>query len=55
MNAAEFLRPEGWLKREDGPRYVQLRRRLLEGIESGVLPPKSSLPPERELAVTAEA
>lgn len=50
MSATDFLRPESWLKREDGPRYVQLRRRLVEGIESGVLPPKSSLPPERELA-----
>ena len=50
MSATDFLRPESWLNREDGPRYVQLRRRLVEGIASGVLPPKSSLPPERELA-----
>lgn len=50
MTVAEFLRPEAWLKRADGPRYVQLRRRLVEGIETGILPPRSSLPPERELA-----
>ena len=29
---------------------MQLKRRLEEGILSGVLPPNSSLPPERELA-----
>jgi len=50
MSAIEFLRPERWLGAGGGPRYVQLRRRLEEGIETGVLPPNSSLPPERELA-----
>lgn len=50
MNAIDFLRPDRWLEQSGGPRYVQLRRRLEEGIESGVLPPNSSLPPERELA-----
>lgn len=50
MSAVEFLRPERWLGEGGGPRYVQLRRRLEEGIETGVLLPNSSLPPERELA-----
>ena len=50
MNVSEFLRPEGWLNQSAGPRYVQLRRRLKEGIETGVLSPDSSLPPEREIA-----
>ncbi|MXQ07451.1 UTRA domain-containing protein [Alphaproteobacteria bacterium GH1-50] len=50
MTATEFLRPENWLGDSGGPRYVQLRRRLEQGIETGVLPPNSSLPPERELA-----
>ena len=50
MDVADFLRPEGWLSRGSGPRYVQLRRRLEEGIEDGILPPNSSLPPEREIA-----
>ena len=50
MTAAEFLRPEHWLGERGGPRYVQLRRRLEEGIETGILPANSSLPPERELA-----
>lgn len=50
MNVAEFLRPDGWLGPDRGPRYVQLRRRLEEGIGTGILPPNSSLPPEREIA-----
>ena len=50
MSVVEFLHPKGWLGESRGPRYVQLRRRLEEGISSGVLPPNSSLPPERELA-----
>ena len=50
MTVDEFLRPEGWMGQHGGPRYVQLRRRLEEGIETGVLPPNSSLPPEREIA-----
>ena len=45
-----FLAPEGWLDDSAGPRYVQLRRRIEEGIESGLLKADSSLPPERELA-----
>lgn len=54
MSAVEFLRPEGWLGETGGPRYVQLRQRLEAGIESGVLPPNSSLPPEREIAEITE-
>lgn len=50
MGVAEFLHPDGWLKPGAGPRYVQLRRRLEQAIETGVLPPNSSLPPERDIA-----
>ncbi|MEM9247605.1 MAG: GntR family transcriptional regulator [Pseudomonadota bacterium] len=50
MTTVDFLRPESWLVPEGGPRYVQLRRRLIEGIETGILPPNTSLPPEREMA-----
>jgi GntR family transcriptional regulator len=50
VTCADFLRPEGWLAADGGPRYVQLRRRLVEGIRSGILAPNSSLPPEREIA-----
>ncbi|WP_424933453.1 GntR family transcriptional regulator [Amaricoccus macauensis] len=54
MDATDFLRPEGWLGQAGGPRYVQLRRRLEEGISSGLLPANSSLPPEREIAEITE-
>ncbi len=47
---AAFLHPEGWLMQSAGPRYVQLRRRLEQGIEDGILAPNASLPPEREIA-----
>lgn len=50
MNVVDFLRPDEWLGSSRGPRYVQLRRRLEEGIAKGVLPPNSSLPSEREIA-----
>ncbi|MEM9583705.1 MAG: GntR family transcriptional regulator [Pseudomonadota bacterium] len=50
MEIVEFLRPEAWLNRSAGPRYVQLRQRLQAGIEDGILAPNSSLPPEREIA-----
>lgn len=50
MSVADFLKPEGWLSQTAGPRYVQLRHRLEQGIEEGILAPNSSLPPEREIA-----
>jgi GntR family transcriptional regulator len=50
MMITEFLKPESWFDQGAGPRYVQLRRRLEDAIQSGVLPPNSSLPPEREIA-----
>ncbi len=50
MSIADFLRPDCWLGQNSGPRYVQLRQRLEEGIAEGILPPNSSLPPEREIA-----
>ena len=50
MTITEFLKPESWFDQGAGPRYVQLRRRLEDAIQSGVLPPNSSLPPEREIA-----
>ncbi|TNJ47449.1 GntR family transcriptional regulator [Phaeobacter sp. B1627] len=50
MSIAEFLQPVKWFDQGSGPRYVQLRRRLEQAIRTGVLPPNSSLPPEREIA-----
>lgn len=50
MNVADFLKPDTWFTPHAGPRYVQLRHRLEEAITMGILPPNSSLPPEREIA-----
>jgi GntR family transcriptional regulator len=48
--ATDFLAPGEWLRDDGGPLYVQLRRRIEDGIASGDLPPDAALPPERELA-----
>ncbi len=50
----EFLTPKSWLHPDGGPRYVQLRRRLSEGVDRGLLKAGSSLPPEREIAAITE-
>lgn len=54
MNIVEFLTPDNWLQPDGGPRYVQLRRRLSEGVEQGFLKAGSSLPPEREIATITD-
>lgn len=50
MTVAEFLTPDNWLQSGGGPRYVQLRKRLTDGVDQGVLKVGSPLPPEREIA-----
>ena len=50
MSVAEFLEPKDWYRADAGPRYVQLRQRLSDGVSKGILPPGSPLPPEREIA-----
>jgi GntR family transcriptional regulator len=50
MTIAAFLTPDNWLKSDGGPRYVQLHKRLTEGVDDGVLKAGGSLPPEREIA-----
>ncbi|MEM6712678.1 MAG: GntR family transcriptional regulator [Pseudomonadota bacterium] len=50
MTTVDFLRPDNWLVPQGGPRYVQLRRRLIEGIATGILSPNTPLPPEREMS-----
>lgn len=50
MSVADFLEPTTWFRPDAGPRYVQLRRRLSDGVSQGVLLPGSPLPPEREIA-----
>ncbi len=54
MNVIDFLHPEGWLSASGGPLYVQLRKRIAAGIDSGLLPPDTALPPEREIAALTE-
>jgi GntR family transcriptional regulator len=54
MSVAEFLAPDLWLSPDAGPRYIQLRKRLSDGVEQGILKPGSSLPPEREIAALTE-
>lgn len=54
MKITEFLDPQNWLGHRPGPRYVQLHRRIEDAIEKGILPPDSSLPPEREVAEITE-
>ena len=50
MTAADFLDPTKWYRFDGGPRYVQLRQRLSDGVANGDLMPGSPLPPEREIA-----
>lgn len=50
MSVAEFLEPKDWYHPDAGPRYVQLRQRLSDGVSRGILAPGSPLPPEREIA-----
>jgi GntR family transcriptional regulator len=54
MTVTEFLRPEHWRRTAEGPRYVQLRKRIEEAIETGVLMPDAPLPPEREIAALTD-
>jgi len=50
MNIKTFLDPAAWFQPDAGPRYVQLRNRLAEAVDLGILTPGSPLPPEREIA-----
>ncbi|MEM9579326.1 MAG: GntR family transcriptional regulator [Pseudomonadota bacterium] len=54
MTITEFLAPANWHTPGDGPRYLQLRRRLSEGVDNGLLKAGSSLPPEREIAAITD-
>ena len=50
MNISAFLDPATWLTPDAGPRYMQLRQRLSDGVAQGILKRGAPLPPERELA-----
>lgn len=50
MKIEEFLKPSDWSDPSNGPRYARLRKRIEEGIETGLLKSASPLPAEREIA-----
>ncbi|ATG44482.1 ligand-binding UTRA domain-containing protein [Phaeobacter piscinae] len=50
MTVEEFLTPAAWLDDAAGPRYVRLRQRIEDGVETGLLPKSAPLPAEREIA-----
>ncbi|UWR87745.1 GntR family transcriptional regulator [Phaeobacter inhibens] len=50
MTVEEFLTSAAWLDDAAGPRYVRLRQRIEDGIETGLLPKSAPLPAEREIA-----
>jgi GntR family transcriptional regulator, N-acetylglucosamine utilization regulator len=50
VTITDFLSPESWLRSTGGPRYLQLRQRLSDAVDQGVLNAGDSLPPEREIA-----
>lgn len=54
MTVAEFLVPDDWYRPNAGPRYIQLRQRLSDGVAQGILPPGAPLPPEREVALITD-
>ncbi|MEO9649791.1 MAG: GntR family transcriptional regulator [Roseobacter sp.] len=54
MNVSKFLDPQDWFRENGGPRYIQLRQRINDGVTQGILLPGSPLPPEREIAVITD-
>lgn len=54
MTITAFLAPNKWLQPNGGPRYMQLRQRLTDGVNQGLLKVGNPLPPEREIATITE-
>tara|TARA_R110002072_G_scaffold41779_4_gene116852 strand:+ start:5687 stop:6454 length:768 start_codon:yes stop_codon:yes gene_type:complete len=54
VNIPDFLDPVLWLRADAGPRYVQLRQRLTDGIDQDIIKPGASLPPERVIAAITD-
>jgi GntR family transcriptional regulator len=54
MTVPEFLDPALWLRADAGPRYMQLRQRLTDGIDQGILTPGVALPAERLIAAITD-
>lgn len=53
-NFIAMLEEDGWLSQASGPRYLQLRRRILQAIENGTLTENQPLPSEREIAAITD-
>ncbi|NKB27384.1 MAG: UTRA domain-containing protein [Rhodobacteraceae bacterium] len=51
---AEFLSPDDWMTGTSGPRYVRLRKRIEQGIQSGLFEPGAPLPAEREIGTLTD-
>lgn len=49
MSIADYLRDAPPIQSGNGPRYAQLRKRLSDAIEEGILTPGGALPSEREI------
>lgn len=53
-NFIAMLEEDGWLSQASGPRYLQLRRRIMQAIENGTLTENQPLPSEREIAAITD-
>jgi GntR family transcriptional regulator len=53
MNVNAFLDPATCLTPNAGPRYVQLRQRMSDGVAQGILKRGAPLPPEASVAPVA--
>lgn len=49
-----MLQAEDWLSSAGGPRYLQLRKRIQQAIDDGVLKENEPLPSEREIAAITD-
>ncbi|WP_428673782.1 GntR family transcriptional regulator, partial [Roseibium sp.] len=49
-----MLESDDWLANSRGPRYLQLRRRIQQAIDEGVLKENEPLPSEREIAAITD-
>ena len=49
-----MLEKGDWLAASSGPRYLLLRRRILQAIDEGVLRENEPLPSERDIAAITE-
>lgn len=54
MTIVDFLRDGPPIESGSGPRYMQLRTRLSDAIDEGILPPGSALPSEREIGALTD-